>query len=146
MLNSATMQGFGFRRVLLGGFFGLALSFPFPRQQFMETGGRQVCDAGEDIGELGFGVHIVEPCGHDEGKHGGRAVRATVGTGEEPSISDILPMSGAMLSSGIDGIRISSGPFDASIRGAGERQSRAQSCAMAKSLSFPHWMLDRDVC
>lgn len=95
--------------------FCLAAALPFPRQHFMEAGGRQVCDAGKDIGEPGLGVHVIQPCGHDEGEHDGGPVCAAVGTGEEPCLSAashrpfILPMSAKSERSTIVGIPISAG-------------------------------------
>ena len=67
--------------------FGLTVALPFPWEQFREARRRQVPDAGKDIGEPGLGIHVIQPCGHDKGAHGGRPVGAAVGTGEEPGRS-----------------------------------------------------------
>ena len=37
-------------------------------------------DASEDIGEPGLRVHVIQPCGHDEGEHDGGTVCAALGT------------------------------------------------------------------
>ena len=67
--------------------FGLAQPLPLPREHFMETRGREICDVGKDIGEPGLRVHVIQPCGHDEGEHDGGTVCAALGTGEEPCLS-----------------------------------------------------------
>jgi hypothetical protein len=50
----------------LGGRLG-AGGFPVPGQQIGDPFGGVVCDAGEDVGEPGFGVDVVQGAGFDEG-------------------------------------------------------------------------------
>lgn len=44
-------------------------------------------DAGQDVGEVGFGIVAVEPGGLGDGVEGGGAAAAVVGAGEEPVFS-----------------------------------------------------------
>ncbi len=68
-------------------------------------------DAGEDVGEPGLGVDVIELAGFDEGVDRGRAPAAGVRAAKGPvAASDgnhasILPISGRMSSSNIVGIR-----------------------------------------
>lgn len=82
MCRGAVSGGLLMRRTV-----GVAAAPPFPWQQFREAGGRQVRDAGKDIGKPSLGVDVVQPRCHDERQHDGRAVCAAVGTGEEPCFS-----------------------------------------------------------
>ena len=58
-----------------------------PGQQLVHPGVRQLRDAGEDIGEPGLGVDVVELGGADEGVHRRGALAAAVGAGEQPRFS-----------------------------------------------------------
>src|SRR4029077_3493195 len=84
----------------LGGVRILGALLPFPRQELMQTGLRDFGDAGEDVGEPGFRVDIVEAGRHDEGGHDRGSVGTAIGAGEQPCLSSqsycpfILPMSG----------------------------------------------------
>jgi hypothetical protein len=43
-----------------------------------------LCDTGEHVGEPGLRIEVVQLASDDHGVHGGRALAAAVGTGEEP--------------------------------------------------------------
>jgi hypothetical protein len=49
---------------LSGSYSGFWLA-PVPRQQFVEAGDRMFGDAGQDIGEPGLRIDVVELCGED---------------------------------------------------------------------------------
>jgi hypothetical protein len=51
---------------------------PVPRQQLAESFVGRVIDAGKDVGELGFGVDVVELCGFDQGVDGSSTLPASV--------------------------------------------------------------------
>ena len=53
----------------------------------MQTGLRQLGDAGEDVGEPGLRVDVVEFGGADERVHHRRPLAATIGAGEEPGLA-----------------------------------------------------------
>ena len=53
----------------------------------MQPGLRHLGDAGEDVGEPGLGVDIVEPGGADERVHRRRALSSAVGAGEQPGLA-----------------------------------------------------------
>ena len=66
---------------------GLDLGFggvPVPRQQLRQPRGWYVGDAGDDVGEPGLRVDVVELGGADQRVHGGGALSAALGPGEEP--------------------------------------------------------------
>ena len=44
-------------------------------------------DAGEDVGEPGLRVDVVELCGADRGVHERGALAAPIGAGEQPRLS-----------------------------------------------------------
>ena len=46
-----------------------------------------ISDAGENVGEPGLRVHVVELCRRDHRRHDGGTVGAALGTGEEPRLS-----------------------------------------------------------
>lgn len=50
----------------------------------MQARGGKIGNAGQDVGEPGFRVDVVEACRGDEGKHDGGAFGAALGTGEGP--------------------------------------------------------------
>ena len=87
--------------------------FPVPGQEFVHTGVRQIGDAGEDIGEPGLRIDIVELGGDDEGVHRRGALAPAVGAAEQPRPSAqsdrafILPISGRIVSFTIAGTLIS---------------------------------------
>ena len=58
--------------------------FPAPGQVLVYTGVRQIGDAGENIGEPGPRVDVVELRGDDEGVHRRGSLTAAVGAGEQP--------------------------------------------------------------
>src|SRR4029077_8842584 len=59
---------------------------PVPGQQLVETSDRMVGDAGEDIGQPGLRIDVVELGGHDQAVQEGGALTASVGAGEQPSL------------------------------------------------------------
>ena len=60
---------------------------PVPGQQLVEPGGGVIGDAGEDVGEPGLRVDVVELGGDDQGVHEGGALTAAIGAGEEPGLA-----------------------------------------------------------
>ena len=50
----------------------------------MQAGHRHVGDARDDVGKLGLRIDIVQLCRADQGIHGGGALSAALGPGEEP--------------------------------------------------------------
>ena len=69
---------------MIGGLAGLAQELPFPGQQFVQTRGGQIGNTGEDVGEPGLGVDVVEATGRDHRQHDGGTVSATLAAGEGP--------------------------------------------------------------
>ena len=59
---------------------------PVPGQQLVETSDRMVGDAGEDIGQPGLRIDVVELGGHDQAVQEGGALTASVGAGEQPNL------------------------------------------------------------
>lgn len=49
--------------LLIGGLIGLAQQPPFPAQQFVQTRGGQIGDTGENVGEPGLGIDVVDATG-----------------------------------------------------------------------------------
>ena len=60
---------------------------PVPRQQFVDPLGRMIGQSGEDAGEPGLRVDIVEFAGLDQGMDGGGAAASGVGAGELPVLA-----------------------------------------------------------
>ena len=60
--------------------FGL----PVPGEEFVQPELRLLGDAGENVGELGLRVDVVELGGADERVHHRRPRAASIGAGEEP--------------------------------------------------------------
>lgn len=56
---------------------GLARELPFPGQQFVQTRSGKIGDPGEDVGEPGLGIDVVEATGRDHRQHDGGTVGAT---------------------------------------------------------------------
>lgn len=63
---------------------GLAQELPFPGQQFVQTRGGKIGDPGEDVGEPGFGIDVIETTRRDHGQHDSGAVGAAQAAGEGP--------------------------------------------------------------
>lgn len=61
--------------------------FPLPWQQFRKSALRDVGDAGENVGQPGLRIDVVELGRHNERGHGCRSVGAAFGAGEEPRLS-----------------------------------------------------------
>jgi hypothetical protein len=70
--------------LVIGGFFGLAQELPFPGQQFVQTRCGKIGNMGEDVGEPGLRIDVVEATGRDHRQHNGRTVGATLAAGEGP--------------------------------------------------------------
>ena len=70
--------------MLIGGVVGLAQELPFPGQQLVQTRCGKIGDTGEDVGEPGFGIDVVQATGRDHRQHDGGAVSATQTAGEGP--------------------------------------------------------------
>jgi hypothetical protein len=56
----------------------LGALLPLPGQEFVQTVLRVSGDTGEDIGQLGLGIDVVELGRHDEGDHDGGSFGAAV--------------------------------------------------------------------
>ncbi len=69
---------------MIGGFVGLAQELPFPGQQFVQTRSGKIGNTGEDVGEPGLGIDVVEATGRNHRQHDGAAVSATLAAGEGP--------------------------------------------------------------
>ena len=100
----------------------LLSSFPFPRQQLVNSILRVVRNLRDDVAEPGVRVDIVEAAGLDQRIHGGRTVTAAVRAAEGPVPAPdsnrrvILPMSGNKWNFITDGILIMAAVSD--MRGA----------------------------
>ena len=70
--------------MLIGGVAGLAQELPFPGQQLVQTRCGKIGDPGEDVGEPGFGIDVVQATGRDHRQHDGGSVSATQTAGEGP--------------------------------------------------------------
>ena len=57
---------------------------PVPGHQFIELLDGMAGDTGEDVGQPGLGIDVVELGGDDEAVHEGGTVAATIGAGEQP--------------------------------------------------------------
>ena len=66
---------------------GLPCRYPVPGEQFLNAGLRMIRHSGDDVGEPGVGIDVVEATGLDEGIHGGGAPTAAVGACERPVAS-----------------------------------------------------------
>ena len=84
-LSAAERSFAGALRGLMPPIFRLRL--PVPRQQLVEPALRHVGDAGEDVGEPGLRIDVVELGGDDQRVHEGGALGAAVGAGEQPRLS-----------------------------------------------------------
>ena len=74
---------------MLRGPLGLVDRGPVPRKQFVEAIDRVTFDeAGEDVGEIGFGIDVVQFAGLDEGGEDRPVLAAAIGAGEERSSFD----------------------------------------------------------
>ena len=62
---------------LIGGLVRLAQARPFPGQQFVQTGGGKIGDTGDDVGEPGLGIDVVEATCRDHRQHDGGTIGAT---------------------------------------------------------------------
>lgn len=58
-------------------------ALPSPRQQLADAVDLVVGDAGEDVAQIGFGIHVVELGGLDERIDGGGAFATGIRSGEE---------------------------------------------------------------
>jgi len=47
------------------GIAGLAQKLPFPREQFVQTRSRKIGDTGQDVGEPGLGIDVIQATGRD---------------------------------------------------------------------------------
>ena len=65
---------------------GAPLLLPVPWQQLIKPIDGMVRDTGEDIGQPGLRIDVVEPRSLDERVKDGGALTATVGAAEEPSL------------------------------------------------------------
>lgn len=63
---------------------GVTGVFPVPGEEFVQACDGLIVDLGEDVGEPGLGIDVVELCGDDGGIHVGRTLAAPIGTGEQP--------------------------------------------------------------
>ncbi|GLR90330.1 hypothetical protein GCM10007857_70450 [Bradyrhizobium iriomotense] len=61
---------------MIGGLVGLAQELPFPGQQFAQARCEKIGDTGEDVGEPGLGIDVVDATGRDHRQHDGGAVGA----------------------------------------------------------------------
>lgn len=68
--------------MLIVGFVGLARELPFPGQQFVQTRCGKIGDTGDDIGEPGLGIDVIEATGRDHRQHDGGAFGAAQAAGE----------------------------------------------------------------
>lgn len=59
-------------------------SFHSAGQQFVQTRCGKIGDTGEDVGEPGLGIDLVEATGRDHRQHDGGTVGATLAAGEGP--------------------------------------------------------------
>ena len=66
---------------------GLPCWYPVPGEQFFDAGLWMIRHSGDDIGEVGVGIDVVEATGLDEGIHGGGALTAAIGACERPIAS-----------------------------------------------------------
>ena len=66
---------------------GLPCRYPVPGEQFFDAGLWMIRHSGDDVGEPGVGIDVVEATGLDEGIHGGGTVTAAVGACERPVAS-----------------------------------------------------------
>ena len=57
------------------------------REQAIEIAGAVVVDAGQDIGEPGLGIDVVEPGRLDQRVHEGGALTTAIGAGEQPGLA-----------------------------------------------------------
>ncbi len=64
--------------------------YAIPRQAFVEPMGWVLGNAGEDVAQPGLSVHVVHLGRDDDTEHGGGALSAAIGTGEQP----LLPTQG----------------------------------------------------
>ena len=62
----------------------LPFGLPVPGEELVQPGLRLLCDAGEDVGEPGLGIDVVELRGADQGVHRRRALAAAIGAREQP--------------------------------------------------------------
>ena len=60
---------------------------PVPREKVVELVLGHVCDAGEDVGEPGLWIDVVEPGSADQRVHERGTLAAAVGAGEQPCFS-----------------------------------------------------------
>ena len=97
--------------MLIGGLVGLAQELPFPGQQFVQTRCGKIGDTGEDVGEPGLGIDVVETASRDRRQHDGGPVGSALRAGEGPiapsqsSRTVILPIVVQKSKSIIRGIR-----------------------------------------
>ena len=57
---------------------------PIPRQQLIDPVGRMPGDAGQDVGQPGLRIDIVQFGGDDQAVDRRGALSAAIGTGEQP--------------------------------------------------------------
>jgi hypothetical protein len=62
-------------------------AFPLPRQQFRQPALRDFSDAGEDIGQSGERIDVVEFRCHDQRRHSRRPIGSAFGSGEQPRLT-----------------------------------------------------------
>ena len=67
--------------------FGSDVGGLVPRQQVGESGLRFVCDAGENVGEAGLRIDVVEFGGLDQRVHDDGSLGSALRTGEQPGLS-----------------------------------------------------------
>lgn len=61
-----------------------ALRLPIPRQQFVNSLGRVIRQASQDVGKPSLWINVAELGGSDEGVDRGRTPAALIGAGESP--------------------------------------------------------------
>src|SRR5260370_40084756 len=66
---------------------GSVAGSPAPGQEVVDLLGRVGGEASEDVAQVGFGIEAVELGGLDQGVHGGGALAAVVGAGEQPVLA-----------------------------------------------------------
>lgn len=64
-----------------------AEAFPVPGVQLVDASDRMIGNAGEDVGGPGLGIDVVELGGHNQAVEERRALAATIGAGEQPSLA-----------------------------------------------------------
>ena len=96
----------------------MPFGFPVPGEELVQPRLRHLGDAGEDVGEPGLRVDVVELGGADQRVHHRCSLAAAIGAGEQPGLASetdrafILPISGRIASSTTAGTHYSGGKCD----------------------------------